>query len=302
MAVTSFSQSSVNNQERKRTTFARGIAAYNGDEVKNVGGFRYHIFTNSGTLQVARGGLVEILVVGAGGGGGKRMGGGGGGGAIEPVSGYVAQTLSAGNYSVTIAAGGTGSTNQAVKGGTPSDTTFAGLSTITAKGGGGGGSNSSTAGDNGGSGGGACRVAAAGTASGSNTNAGGVGTGGGGNNNTGGGGGGATGVGGNGVATVRGGNGGQGKLLSDIDSALTSGNFTTFSGMTRVSSGGGGGMEPSGAGGTGGTGAGNGTATTATGGSATAFGCGGGGGGGNTAGLGAGGNGFKGLVIVRYAV
>jgi hypothetical protein len=93
--------------------------------------------------------------------------------------------------------------------------------------------------------------------------------------------------------------------LTDIDSALTSANFTTLTGMTRIGSGAGGGTrgtESPGTAGTGGTGAGNGSNNTSTGGAGTSFGSAGGGGGNNTVAGHPGGNGFKGLVIVRYAV
>ncbi len=63
-----------------------------------------HIFTTSGNLTVSEGGSVEYLVVGAGGGGGSDMGGGGGAGGF--LTGNT--TVSAGTYSITIGAGGTG--------------------------------------------------------------------------------------------------------------------------------------------------------------------------------------------------
>jgi hypothetical protein len=271
--------------------------ATGGDEVKEVGGYRYHLFTNSGDLDALDKGEYEILIVGAGGGGGWGRGGGGGGGAVEPASGYTKQTLIPGTYTVTIADGGSAGAS-GVEGGTPSATSFAGASTIAAAGGGGGASSNN--GSPGGSGGGAKDGdRTGGAAIGSNTNPGGDGLGGGAGGGAGGGG--ATDKGddySNGAA----GNGGQGLALADIDAALTSSNFTTFSGKTHVASGAGGGAIDS-PGGTGGTGAGNGASNgSAPGGTATSFGCGGGGGGQNGGAFSNAGKGYQGLVIVRYAL
>lgn len=117
-------------------------------------------FTSSGNWTAPTGVTsVQVLVVGGGGaGGGSNAGnnyaGGGGGGA----GGYISQTYTVvpGNsYTVTVGAGGTGTTAQGNNGG---NSVFA---TLTAIGGGGGGEGSSggatasTAGRNGGSGGGA---------------------------------------------------------------------------------------------------------------------------------------------------
>lgn len=112
-----------------------------------------------------------------------------------------------------------------------------------------------------------------------------------------------------------GGSGGAGYTLTNIDSNLTSGNFTSLSGMTVICSGGGGGALNKTSGGSytrgvGGTGAGSGGVNTGpspstnvfTSSAATAFGCGGGGGGwdngspNNVAGA----DGYAGVVIIRY--
>jgi hypothetical protein len=116
----------------------------------------------------------------------------------------------------------------------------------------------------------------------------------------GGGGGGASEVGANGGADI-GGNGGEGLTAVSFDARLTAGNFSgTLTSQGTWSSGGGGGCFNGGANtGEGGTGAGNGT-TTITGGDATMYGAGGGGMGSSVAGTDRGGNGFQGLVIVRY--
>jgi hypothetical protein len=110
-----------------------------------------------------------------------------------------------------------------------------------------------------------------------------------------------------------GGNGGEGYTLTSIDSNLTSGNFTSFSGMTVISSGGGGGcLDLNGSAtirGVGGTGAGSGgrnnintAANTSS--AAVSFGSGGGGGGwgGASPVNGSGADGYAGLVIVRYSI
>ena len=57
------------------------VAATGGNTTDDVGGYRIHTFTSSGTLSVSAGGYIEVLVVaGGGGGGGYYYGGGGGAG------------------------------------------------------------------------------------------------------------------------------------------------------------------------------------------------------------------------------
>jgi hypothetical protein len=279
-------------------------SAIGGDSILQIGSYWYHAFTGSGSFVPLKQLSCDVLVVGAGGGGGFYYGGGGGGGAIEGSSFFQTQTLTPSSYAVTIGAGGTGSNSSSVRGGNGGNSIFTGASTITALGGGGGGSGSTgfQTGSAGGSGGGASWGSggfAGGSASGSNTNAGGTGTS---NYATqgarGGGGGGATAAGATGPTS---GNGGQGATLTTIDSNLTAANFTLFSGMTVISSGGGASTENPAAGpaGTGGTGAGNGgnvyAPTFEPGGAGVSFGSGGGAGAN-------GGNGARGIVIVRYAV
>ena len=80
-----------------------GAFAASGGNVTTSGGYTYHTFTSSGTFTVISGQRsANVLIVGAGGGGGSRHGGGGGAG------GYIAQTmtLTAGNYTITVGAGG----------------------------------------------------------------------------------------------------------------------------------------------------------------------------------------------------
>ncbi len=230
-------------------------------------------------------GLVEYLVVGGGGGGGHDGAGGGGGGQVKTGS----ITLAAGNYPVTIGAGGANSTTtggQAADGGT---TTLSFPTAISSIGGGGGGSKQANGrpGANGGGGGhnaSAINTGGAGTTGGFSGGTNGV------SGNTsggGGGGGGAAGAGTNGPA----GNGGPG-VASNITGATA-----------HYGGGGGGGSHNAagtgiggiGGGGTGGRGMGSNVLATA--GTANT---GGGGGGAGEASTNPGKAGGSGVVIVRY--
>jgi hypothetical protein len=273
-------------------TLARTAAAISatGGNVTTNGAYVLHTFTNSGSLNVAVGGTIEVLVV-AGGGGGGRLGGGGGGGGLIYSNAF---PVTVSNYTVTVGGGGAGSTSRGAKGGNGTNSVFGPL---TATGGGGGGSYNDNfrSGNDGGSGGGAaCKNNQTGT-TGLPGNANPPGQG----NNGGtaptatgeitcGGGGGAGMAGGNGSGNTTGGAGGNGS------SYHISGTLREYAG-----GGGGGGTTAGGAGGSGGGGAGsigtaNGTAGTAN--------TGGGGGGSrdNAAGGGNGGSGGSGIVIVRY--
>ena len=251
-----------------------------GSLVTNIGSYRIHTFTTGETFTVTTAMLVDALVVGGGGGGGSAahdtdLGSGGGG-----AGGYVYSTglsVTAGNYFVTIGAGGAGATNAAY-GGNGTNSIFA---SITAFGGGGGAQGmivGSSSGLRGGCGGGACNYP---------SSVGGVGVQGGTGAVTtfqviqtysGGGGGGC---GGNGVYT----NGGPG-LSNSISGAIV------------VYGGGGGGSgstpAPGGYGGIGGGGCGT-NITKGTPGIVNTGGGGGGGAGGNS------GAGGSGIVIIRYA-
>ena len=283
---------------------AAGFDISGGQETVIVGGYKYVVFTSSGTLTVSGGtGTVALCTVGGGGGSGFDIPGGGGGGELDLFANF---TVSA-DLTMTIGSGGARSTTSATKG------TNGGTSTVvegatthqSALGGGGSGSGNGAqaAGLAGGSGGGGSYGAGAGGgASGSNTFAGGLGfsT----VESAGGGGGGATAV---GLGTPLP-SGGQGFALSSIDANLTAANFpTTLTGKTYVSSGGGAAYyHPSDLNGpqAGGTNAGTGEydspvrqiAATA----ATSYGCGGGGGGGFGGGL-TGTVGFAGLIIAKIA-
>lgn len=92
------------------TTFVP-ITAFGGfqNQVIKANGVQYicHVFTQSGTWTVSDTGTtgeVEYLIVAGGGGGGMDMGGGGGGGGAI----YGKTTVSSGNYTVTVGAGGYG--------------------------------------------------------------------------------------------------------------------------------------------------------------------------------------------------
>lgn len=138
------------------------VAVVTGGTVVDQGGFRIHIFTASGTLDVADGAVtVDRLMVAGGGGGGKGgqdQAGGGGAGGMRVESGVI---LSIGTYNIVIGAGGLGNTVTGVGGYSGSDTTMTGAAP--AIGGGGGGdsvvsnqlTNEARNGKNGGSGGGA---------------------------------------------------------------------------------------------------------------------------------------------------
>ncbi len=263
------------------------FAATGGNSTNDIGGYRIHTFTSSGTFAVTGTGSVEVLVVGGGGGGGYFAGGGGAGGLIYS-NGFA---VNAGNIPVTVGNGGAGDTDNAGTGANGQNSVFASL---TAFGGGGGGSRigghpySGVNGADGGSGGGGSPADAAplglgGAATNGQGNVGGseLSTGWGG---CGGGGAGAAGGNASGNTATSGGNG----LAYDI-----SGSSTYYAG------GGGGGnwmANPVGSGGLGGGGAGangNGPGNAAT------PNTGGGGGGGSLATGGAGGSG---IVIVRYPI
>jgi len=213
-------------------------------------------------LNFTASGTVRVLLVGGGGGGGRDYGGGGGAGEFEHVTSHTLESDTI-SYSVTVGAGGAGSTVNTDKGVSGGNSTF---DTLTANGGGGGGSTNNVNGANGGSGGGGANASGTGgtsTASGGLGNAGGTA-----NTQAGAGGGGSASAGSNASGTT-GGAGGAG-TSNDI-----SGSSVTYA------AGGKGGNN------TGGTGA-----------DGTNPGDGGGGGEGSGA---SGGAGIDGIVIIRYA-
>ena len=303
----------VNSSSRSFNIVVNNAAITGGNEINTVGSYKYHIFTANGTFATNVSKTVSICSIGGGGGGGAYTAGGGGAGELDLFTNF---TLTPGNHTVLIGGPGSGSNAGNVSGGSGGTTTFTNPSStvlVTSLGGGGGGSQGTGAGVAGGSGGGGEGVApsSGGAANGSNTRAGGTGGNGGGFYG-GGGGGGATTAGGN-YSSGQAGAGGQGYTLTNIDTNLTSSNFSSFAGMTVVCSGGGGagggggstGPSAAGAGGTG-AGAGGasndaGTGTRTSGQVATSYGS-GGGGGGSRGDTNPGAAGKSGLLIVRYAI
>jgi len=134
-----------------------------GGTVTNVGSYRIHTFTSSGSFTVTEGvGEVEYLVVAGGGGGGYAGWGGGGGGAGGLLQGNV--SVSTAVYTVTIGAGGAGGGSMYQAGGNPgANSSIIGTDVSIVSVGGGYGSSAYSAsnygspGGNGGSGGGAAQ-------------------------------------------------------------------------------------------------------------------------------------------------
>jgi len=261
--------------------------AGSGGTITSWNGYTIHTFTSTGTFSLSSSvDSVEFLIVGGGGGGGQigtagnEANGGGGAGGLITSSDIGTISVSAGNYTVVVGAGGAPNN----KGGNSS------VFGYTAEGGGFGGYTSSTAGS-GGSGGGGRGFSA--TQAGGSGNAGpprqgyngGTGNWVSGQIMGGGGGGGAGAAGGAGTSSV-GGAGGTGRSIN-----------ITGSSIFYAGGGGGGGDSSPGSGGNGGGGAG---ATGATGNGANGTANRGGGGGGAGRSGGTGGSGGSGIVIVRF--
>lgn len=259
------------------------VKATGGTITYGIGGMVYHTFTASGTFTPTASLTADVLVVGGGGAGGYNYantyaGGGGGAGGYRTATGM---SLTATGYSVTVGAGGPGSTGDA-NAGTPS--VFNGISS---SGGGGGAGAGGSTGFSGGSGGGGSRAGGyegpkglgnVPTVSPSQGSDGGYGA----VDNRGGGGGGANANGSNGSGGASG-SGGAGKTwLNGIAYAGGGGGGGGFSNITAGSGGvGGGGFGGGGAG----------TANTGGGGGGAGY-------GGSTFVPGAAGG--SGVVIVRY--
>jgi len=131
-----------------------------GGTINNAGGYKYHIFFDSGELTGANTigpGQIDVLAIAGGGAGGAYYGGGGGAGGLVIWTG--APLTGVTNLTITVGAGGPDTAGDSSAKGSPGgDTTITGWgpgSTLTAKGGGGGGTSS---GDPGGSGGGSGSV------------------------------------------------------------------------------------------------------------------------------------------------
>jgi hypothetical protein len=292
---------------------AFAVRARGGNATNDIGGYRFHVFTNSaaaGELLVAVGGNMEVLAVGGGGGGG--CGGGGAGGVVLTNLGVLSS-----NYVVTVGAGGLGRAGSAAGGG-DNWRTYAGydgsssvFGPVTAIGGGGGGAYGDEGAVNrngraGGSGGGGGGLFTAQTSApgGSSIQVGGYGTSGGASSSTvnggAGGGGGAVTAGGSGSGGTPG-NGGAGTNLTGWLLGLALGDAGSFAG-------GGGGGEILGSsqatGGSGGGGNGGYNATLSTAGKPNT----GGGGGGGSVGPSPSYTGYasapggSGIVVVKYSI
>ena len=137
---------------------ASAVSATGGNTTNDIGGYRIHTFTNSGTFAVSAGGNVDVLVVAGGGGGGsggpgKDTDSGGGGGGAGGLIQSNAVSVSAGGIAVTVGAGGIGGSAAGAAAGNGENSAFGPLSAV----GGGRGACAQTAfaAGNGGSGGGA---------------------------------------------------------------------------------------------------------------------------------------------------
>ncbi len=283
-----------------------GIANADQGSAKATGGiitedsqYWYHTFGATGAFIPKQSLSCDILVVAGGGSGGNFNAGGGGAGGVLT---HTSQSLTATNYTVTVGAGGAGTTS----GGATSNGTNSQFAALTASVGGGGGGwftgGASLAGQNGGCGGGG--MGGAGSSSllvgtGSQGFNGGTGSSSG-SGNGGGGGGGMGAVGGNATnGADTGGNGGAGVTSTFINEigAVTGVGFNSSGAYYLAGGGGGGGYNAAGAGGIGGGGigglqsvaGGNGQVTTGS------------GGGGARNGSALSGSGGSGVVIVRYA-
>jgi len=250
-----------------------------GGSISYSGGYIIHTFYGAGTFTASTGITIDYLAVGGGGGGGVSgnnfVGGGGGGGgvAVGTTSLSVGKTVS-----ITIGSGGIG--------GIPSsggNTVFGNIVTAVGGGYGGGSGNAPASGGSGGGRGGQNSILAGGTGTAGQGNNGGPSMS---SGDGGAGGGGATGTGNSAPVWNVGGIGGEGYTNS-------------YSGTSRVyGSGGGGGSYTSG--GAGGTNGGTGGVLNNGGNPATYYGSGGGGGGTQGGVSRAGGNGYQGIVIIRY--
>jgi len=258
------------------TTPAIAPKASGGNIIDYDGTYWIHTFTSSGTFTPQTGLTCDYLVVAGGGGGGVYYGGGGGAGGYLAGSGFAVVSNTA--LSITVGAGGTGSTNTSIKGFNGNNSVF---SSITSTGGGGGASRFNRVGSDGGSGGGGSRddtIAASGA--GGSASPSGQGNGG------------AT-----AGVTYGGGGGGAGAAATIQNGA--NGTASSISGSSVTYAGGGGGsrgLDAGGTGGTGGGGNGGNDSTAATNGTVNT----GGGAGGGSSGQGGGKLGGSGIVIIRY--
>jgi len=243
--------------------FSTAFALAAGGIVTENGGYRYHTFNSSGTLNAYGSITCDYLVVAGGGAGGDERAGGGGAGGYKS---FENAAFNAGNYSVVVGTGG-----QSVR----QNGTNSSFNSQTSTGGGHGQGVTGVVGS-GGSGGGGFNGAGGGS--------------------------GIAGQGfrgGNGSSSFSAGGGGAGRTGVDVNNTNSGGGFGLqwLNGSTYAGGGGAGGYTQT-SGGSGGGGFGGGNQQNA--GNATANTGGGGGGAGNnrsTAGIGA-----SGVVIIRYAI
>ena len=227
-----------------------------GGTITTSGDYKIHTFLASSTFNVSDPGNsggsdeVEVLVVGGGASGGGDVGGGGGAGGL--IHGTITATLTATNYTVTVGAGGAGTTGAGGNNGVDSYFAQGAAAGLECKGAGGGrgGDEGTNNGSAGGSGGGA--AGGSGSAGASSGNVAAAGTTAYGN------------AGGTGTSDLSGGGGGAGGAGSSVSSGTTGGNGA---GGRQVNidgnnyywaAGGGGAAWMNGTGGAGGTGGGGG--------------------------------------------
>jgi len=141
------------------TTPTKAPKASGGSIIQTDGTYWYHAFLASGTFTPAVGLSCDVLVVAGGGGGGSESGLYGGGGGAGGLLAFTSQSISTGNTTVTVGAGGAGATN--ANGTVGVDSQFGALTLVK---GGGYGEGNGGAGGNGGSGGGGARSQSGGTA------------------------------------------------------------------------------------------------------------------------------------------
>jgi hypothetical protein len=288
--VNLLSQDNINNSNTFRL-LSRQLNVATGGTIVDDATYRYHIFTATGTFFTPNDRTADALIIAGGGAGGtQRAGGGGGGGVIYyRTLNFLGQT----NYTITVGSGGIGAPAYSPTSGGFSSVSHESGTTV-ADGGGRGSTGYGGLGAEGGSAGGSSG-GQWGSGSTNTSNAMGYRSGYGSNNSNfswcGGGGGGATSAGVNGEQGPPRGTGGNGFLLDTATRSLS-----VFSGMTYVSSGGGAGSFDGTCGTASTAGGGNGS-TNSTGGNATSYGSGGGGGGRDSS---PGGNGYAGIVILRY--
>lgn len=167
----------VKNYDGTSWTLMSNKFSATGGTVTDVGGYRIHTFTSSGTFTALSSGTVEYLIVAGGGGGATDSDVGGGGGAGGLITGSL--TIAPQSFSIVVGAGGTGGTNLYTPGiGGGSNGSQGGTSSsfgLTAIGGGYGGTRNNNGGSGGSGGGGGDGATSGGAGTSGQGNAGGNG-------------------------------------------------------------------------------------------------------------------------------